>query len=411
MSKIYLALANFFVGQPVRWNIYNEEEKIILKAGESIASEQHWQSLSLLKLHYKENDAIEAGKNAQGLSSVVRMINQANKMLLETLPSLQPSSEEETGDVEDKAADKTQEKIQDKTKDKQTKPEDAHKTVDAESTISMISQLIYGALELNPDIAVATIFLNQGRMHYAFHHPVNCAIIAGLMTRAMNQPVEEVMATMSAALTANVGMLELQIRVSNKTTPLSPEEREVVLRHPKESTELLRKAGVKNEAWLSYVLCHHENEDGSGYPDKKKGSEIPLNANIIGFADRYCARVTSRGEHRPALPADTVSDLLLEKQKDFKPQLAPHFVKLIGIHPPGIAVLLKSGEIGIVLKQGAVAGSAIVRIAVNNAEMPVQKIIVRETQDPQYAIVKQVQKSTAGANLHMSRFWGAVAAD
>lgn len=383
----------------MRWNIYNEEDQIILKAGESITSEQHWQSLSLLKLHYKESDAVEAGKNAQGLLSVVRMINQANKMLLETLPSLQPSADEAASENEDNA------------KDKQTKSANEYKTVDAESTISMISQLIYGALELNPDIAIATIFLNQGRMHYAFHHPVNCAIITGLIARSMKQPVEEIMATISAALTANVGMLELQIRVSNKTTPLTPEEMEAVLRHPRESEKLLRQAGVKNEAWLSYVLYHHENEDGSGYPFKKKGSEIPLNANLIGFADRYCARVTSRGEHRPALPADTVSDLLLEKQKDFKPQLAPHFIKLIGIHPPGIAVLLKSGEIGIVLKQGAVAGSAVVRIAVNSSEMPVQKIIVRETQDPQYAIVKQVHKSTAGANLQMSRFWGAVAAD
>jgi hypothetical protein len=42
--------------------------------------------------------------------------------------------------------------------------------------------------------------------------------------------------------------------------------------------------------------------------------------------------------------------------------------------------------------------------------MPVQKIIVRETQESQFAIVKQVHKDTAGANLHMSRFWGQVAA-
>ncbi|HEY7986851.1 MAG TPA: HD domain-containing phosphohydrolase [Methylophilaceae bacterium] len=402
MSKIYLSLANFIVGQPVRWNIYNEDEQIVMKAGESITSEEHWKTLSTQKLHYKESDAVEAGKSAQGLLSVVRMINKANKMLRETLPTLKRDSDEEMEGTEDTTAEKTEKKGAEKKVE--------HAELDAESTISMITQIIYGALELNPDIAVATIFLNQGAMHYAFHHPVNCAIIAGLMTRAMNQPIEDILATMSAALTANVGMLELQIRVSNKTTPLSPEEREAVLRHPQKSVDILKEAGVKNEAWLSYVLCHHENEDGSGYPAKKKSSEIPLNANIIGFADRYCARVTSRGEHRPALPADTVSDLLLEKQKEFKPQLAPHFVKLVGIHPPGTAVLLKSGEIAIVLKQGSAPGSTVARVAVNSSEMPVHKIIVRETQDPQYAIVKQVHKDTAGANLHMSRFWGNVAA-
>ncbi len=407
MSKIYLSLANFIVGQPVRWNIYSEDEQIVLKAGESITSEQHWKTLSAQKLHYKESDAIEAGKTAQGLLSVVRMINQANKMLRETLPTLKNDDDEVVDEPADPAAAKDDSKAAEKKVESQ-KVE--HQELDAEATISMIAQIIYGALELNPDIAIATIFLNQGAMHYAFHHPVNCAIIAGLMTRSMNQPVEDVLATMAAALTANVGMLELQIKVSNKTTPLSPEEREAVLRHPQKSVEILREAGIKNEAWLSYVLCHHENEDGSGYPLKKKGNEIPLNANIIGFADRYCARVTSRGEHRSALPADTVSDLLLEKQKEFKPQLAPHFIKLIGIHPPGVAVMLKNGEIAIVLKQGTAPGSVIARVAVNSVGMPVQKIIVRETKDPQFAIVNEVHKDTAGANLHMSRFWGQVAA-
>ncbi len=402
MSKIYLSLANFIVGQPVRWNIYSEDEQIVLKAGESITSEEHWKTLSAQKLHYKESDAIDAGKTAQGLLSVVRMINQANKMLRETLSALKNNTDE----VADEPADQTA--VKDGSKGAEKKAESQE--LDAELTITMIAQIIYGALELNPDIAIATIFLNQGAMHYAFHHPVNCAIIAGLMARAMNQPVEDVLSIMAAALTANVGMLELQIKVSNKASPLSPEEREAVLRHPQKSVEILKEAGIKNEAWLSYVLCHHENEDGSGYPFKKKGDEIPLNANIIGFADRYCARVTSRGEHRPALPADTVSDLLLEKQKEFKPQLAPHFVKIIGIHPPGIAVMLKSGEIAIVLKQGPAAGSVIARVAVNSAEMPVHKIIIRETLEPQFAIVKQVHKDTAGANLHMSRFWGQVAA-
>jgi len=401
MSKIYLSLANFIVGQPVRWNIYSEDEQIVLKAGESITSEEHWKVLSAQKLHYKESDAIDAGKTAQGLLSVVRMINQANKMLRETLSTLKNDADEVVDEPADQAAGKDESKAAEKKVE--------HQELDAEATISMIAQIIYGALELNPDIAIATIFLNQGAMHYAFHHPVNCAIIAGLMTRSMNQPVEDVLATMAAALTANVGMLELQIKVSNKTSPLSPEEREAVLRHPQKSVEILKEAGIKNEAWLSYVLCHHENEDGSGYPLKKKGDEIPLNANIIGFADRYCARVTSRGEHRPSLPADTVSDLLLGKQKEFKPQLAPHFIKIIGIHPPGITVLLKSGEIAIVLKQGT-TGNVIARVAVNSAEMPVHKIIIRETQDPQFSITKQVHKDTAGANLHMSRFWGQVAA-
>ena len=106
MSKIYLSLANFIVGQPVRWNIYSEDEQIVLKAGESITSEEHWKVLSAQKLHYKESDAIDAGKTAQGLLSVVRMINQANKMLRETLSTLKNDADEVVDEPADQAAGK-----------------------------------------------------------------------------------------------------------------------------------------------------------------------------------------------------------------------------------------------------------------------------------------------------------------
>lgn len=399
MPRVSCSLANTVIGKPMRWNVYREDGSVALKTGECITNEQLLAQLTAQKLFYDDEDALAAAKNPHNAPSVVRLINQANKLLRETLTDIQNPLTEKTEEAkETEASSPTPEEAEEEQQES------------AEERITGIAQLIYDALKLNSEIAIATIFLNQGAMRYAHHHPVNCAIIAGLMAQALEQTPEEIMTILSAALTANIGMLKLQLKVSNKTTPLTPAEMAAVRAHPVLGVEMLRKVDINNEAWLSYVLNHHENEDGSGYPSGKKGDEIPLNANIISFAERYCARVTSRGEHRPALPADTVSALFLEKQTHFKPQLAPHFIKLIGIHPPGIAVLLKSGEIGIVLKQGTAPGAAAVRVTISPSGMSTEKIIVRETQDSKFNIVKQVYKDMAGVNVQMSKFWGTTAA-
>jgi HD-GYP domain-containing protein (c-di-GMP phosphodiesterase class II) len=409
MSRLPCSLANTVIGKPMRWNIYREDGSVVLKTGESITSEQQLGKLTTQKLFYDDEDALAAAKNPQNSPSVVRMINQANKLLKLVLFDLQNPIKEKTEETKTAEGEKAAEEAS-PTSGKEEEKKEEEEEESAEERITAIAQLIYDALKLNSEIAIATIFLNQGAMRYAYHHPVNCAIISGLMAIAMEQPPEEIMTTLSAALTANVGMLKLQLKVSNKTAPLTTEEMAAVRAHPVLGVGILRKSEINHETWLSYVLNHHENEDGSGYPAGKKGDEIPLNANVISFAERYCARVTSRGEHRPALPADTVSALFLEKQAHFKPQLAPHFIKLIGIHPPGIAVLLKSGEIGIVLKQGTIPGSAAVRITITPSGMSTEKVIIRDTQDPKFGIVKQVHKDTAGINVQMSKFWGTTAA-
>ncbi len=57
------------------------------------------------------------------------------------------------------------------------------------------------------------------------------------------------------------------------------------------------------------IRWHHEKYDGSGYPDRLKGDEIPLAAQIVGIVDVYDALTTTRS-YRPALaPADALKEI------------------------------------------------------------------------------------------------------
>jgi len=86
--------------------------------------------------------------------------------------------------------------------------------------------------------------------------------------------------------------------ILSKPGPLTRDEFEVVQMHPIWGIELL--AGVEFPWDLKPIIrWHHERFDGTGYPDRLRGNEIPLSAQVVGIADVYDALTTARA-YRPA---------------------------------------------------------------------------------------------------------------
>ncbi|MFM9913303.1 MAG: HD-GYP domain-containing protein [Methylophilaceae bacterium] len=375
MAKRRISVADIMVGQPLPWNAYDANGRLLLHAGEVVANPMQVERMVAQGLFSEMGDSGDegAGKAAKEAPSTVRMINRANELLRHTLPKLQELD-------------------------------------GAEEKLLRISQLILDAIKLEPDIAVACVSLNQDAAPYVIRHCVDTAIVAALISQAMGVSDDKTLYTVAAALTANLGMLQYQEELNRKTEPLTKEEKARIHEHPKQSVEMLQTAGITQKQWLSYVLYHHENEDGSGYSVGKKGDEIPLGAKLIGLADRYCARVTNAGYQKQALPSKALRDLLLNNGKDTAPQLAAYFIKVIGLYPPGVLVMLASGETGIVTTKDPVKGHPMVRVTFSKSGSLVDSAILRETSKPMYTIKEEIPKQVAGAQFAMSKIWGDTAA-
>ncbi len=135
---------------------------------------------------------------------------------------------------------------------------------------------------------------------YTFGHCERVARNAVTVARSLGLDYDQQTTIRLGAYLHDVGKVNVPPEILNKEGPLTREEFALVQQHPMWGVELL--ASVELPWDLKPIIrWHHEKYDGTGYPDRLCGDEIPLSAQIVGIVDVYDA-LTSGRPYRPALP-------------------------------------------------------------------------------------------------------------
>ena len=93
------------------------------------------------------------------------------------------------------------------------------------------------------------------------------------------------------------------------------EQMKYVRQHAAQSFKILQNTEIEEDiAWA--VFHHHENYDGSGYPENLAGDQIPIGARILRVCDTYAA-LTSDRPYRSAFDKETAIELMIEEVKNF----------------------------------------------------------------------------------------------
>ena len=137
---------------------------------------------------------------------------------------------------------------------------------------------------------------------YTYGHCERVARRAVAVAAAMGMDEHAQTTVRVGAYLHDVGKVRVPHEVLNKPDQLTPEEFEIVQQHTVWGIDLL--AAVEFPWDIKPIIrWHHERYDGSGYPDRLRGDEIPLSAQIVGIADVYDALTTTR-PYRAALPRE-----------------------------------------------------------------------------------------------------------
>jgi len=257
----------------------------------------------------------------------------------------------------------------------------------------------------NSDAALGAIILDQ-KSAYTNIHPILCAILTELMTRRQKVPDEDRLLYIAAALTQNVGMLELQGELTNQTEKLTEAQSKTVKEHPNISKEIMQGLGVMHEEWLNTILFHHERPDGKGYPLGLSGDDIPIQAKILSVTDIYSAMVLPRKYRDGYYVKKALQDIFLQRGKSVDVHIAQLLIKEIGIYPPGTFVRLFNGETAIVLRRGVRdAASPLVLSILNISGDALAKPIQRDTIHKDIYGIKEVVPRLQELEINRDEIW------
>jgi len=121
------------------------------------------------------------------------------------------------------------------------------------------------------------------------------------------------------ALLHDIGMLKLDIR---------SEEEAAGRRHPSIGHQMLKPIRLWEDL-APIVLHHHEWFDGTGYPEKIAGSQIPLESRIVAVAEAFDS-LTSESSYQRAIPAEeALRRIETGAGKQFDPEIIPHLAELV----------------------------------------------------------------------------------
>ena len=161
-----------------------------------------------------------------------------------------------------------------------------------------------------------------------YNHSLRVAELSVQIAYLMKLNESEILTIRWASFLHDIGKLAGNRSVYRKREKLTDDEWLNVKAHPQRSYDILNKvAGMDKIAY--YVLYHHENHDGSGYPEGLKGDKIPLASRIMHVADAYDAITSNRPYHRKKQQEEALGELKKNIGKQFDPNVVEVFSKFL----------------------------------------------------------------------------------
>ena len=159
------------------------------------------------------------------------------------------------------------------------------------------------------DVVTSLATAIDAKDEYTKDHSTSVSRYAEALARALNLPEKEVERIKLGAMLHDVGKIGIPENVLRKPTKLSDDEWAIMKQHPTIGAEKVLMPNKALHDLIPMVKYHHEHWDGTGYPDKLKGEEIPYTARIVSIADAFHALVSDR-PYRKGLGVEKACEIL-----------------------------------------------------------------------------------------------------
>ena len=169
----------------------------------------------------------------------------------------------------------------------------------------------------------------EARDPYTRGHCERLSEMSARLGERLKLPEEQITALRRAGIVHDIGKVVVPDAILLKPEPLSPEDMEVMRKHPIIGEHICKPMRTFRLV-LPIIRHHHERHDGSGYPDGLRGAEIPVTAAILQVVDVFDALTTDRPYRKASTPEDALEIMHAESRRGWwDPNLLATFREMI----------------------------------------------------------------------------------
>jgi putative nucleotidyltransferase with HDIG domain len=224
--------------------------------------------------------------------------------------------------------------------------------IDPDTCAPLVDDVV-ASIDRHPDALLSLARLKTADEYTYVHSVAVCALMVAL-GRQLGLNDDECRDAGMAGMLHDLGKAAMPQEILNKPGKLTEAEFDIIKTHPVRGYEMLVAGAKVSKGVMDVCRHHHERWDGTGYPDKLAGDQIPLLARMGAVCDVYDAVTSDRPYKSGWDPAHALSQMATWKGH-FDTKVFQSFVTSVGIYPTGSLVRLRSGRLAVVLEQNAAA--------------------------------------------------------
>jgi putative nucleotidyltransferase with HDIG domain len=198
-------------------------------------------------------------------------------------------------------------------------------TIAGQVSIALENAKLYEELEANCFNMVKSLAAGlDAKDRYTSGHSERVSEYSSAMASIMGVSDKEMKTLRHAALLHDIGKIGISELILNKPGKLDGVEFDIIKSHPSTGEKIVKPLTFLGDT-LHHIRGHHESFDGSGYPDRLGGDDLPLLTKIMTVADAFDA-MTSTRTYRPSMETNkAVSELRRVEGKQFDPEVVDAF--------------------------------------------------------------------------------------
>ena len=171
--------------------------------------------------------------------------------------------------------------------------------------------------------SLVTIVDNKDR--YTRHHSEEVTRLAMSLGETLGLSDESQRVLRVAGLLHDIGKIGVPDRILRKPGRLTAEEYDTIKQHTLLGDAIVAAIPDLDEIRTA-IVAHHERYDGTGYPNRLKGDEIPILARILAVADAFSAMIIDRPYRKALTVKGAIAELLAGKGGQFDPRCVDAFI-------------------------------------------------------------------------------------